>query len=538
MNETDCIIVASSETVQYEQYSKLPLERIDLYRNLVQLRMVYFDGGFRSTLDIFNKIISNKYFFEADYPDRRKLLSIWNMPALNAVLAINPLLHQEINCKIINNFDAEFDLLSINAQSMEKPIICISTTFILQWSEIGRICKKIRQTIPKAILILGGAFLHDQFLINGASAFEKPMRKYDINFVLFSYNSEMDLFNLFFSLKNKTVLSAVTNLAYVDQQNNFRVTEEKWNPPELDNFPIHWEKIRRSPPPTTLQIRTSVGCPFRCAFCNYSTIAKKYTLSDIKNINQQIETINNLGSVDALVFVDDNLNVPTKRFKELLSVLKRYQFRWYAFLRVQFVDEIIASEMKESGCDGVYLGLESGCDELLVNMNKKATIKDYQHGIDMLKENDITTFASFIVGFPGESRQTITRTTEFIDNSGLDFYSLKEWYYLKTSSIHTQCEKYGLSGEGNVWTHATMNSVEASEMKLKMFGEVKRSVHVDPDMGLWCLSYLRDRGFSWNQISSSLKIINEMISRDNQGRWTEKADCIQNLEKVILKQTR
>ena len=535
MNETDCIIVASSETVQYEQYSKLPLERIDLYRNLVQLRMVYFEGGFRSTLDIFNKIISNKYFFEADYPDRRKLLSIWNMPALNAVLAINPLLHKEVNCKIINNFDAEFDHLTLYAQTMEKPIICISTTFILQWSEIGRICKKIRQTIPNAILILGGAFLHDQFLTNGASSFEKPMRKYGINHVLFSYNSEMDLSNLFFALKNKTAPNGVTNLAYVDEQNIFHVTEEKWNPPELDNFPIHWEKITRSHPPTTLQIRTSVGCPFRCAFCNYSTIAKKYSLSDIKNVKQQLDTINNLGSVDALVFVDDNLNVPTKRFKELLNVLKQYHFRWYAFLRVQFVDEIIASEMKESGCDGVYLGLESGCDELLENMNKKATIKDYRRGIDLLRENDITTFASFIVGFPGESSQTITRTTEFIENSGLDFYSLKEWYYLQTSSIHTQCGKYGLSGEGNVWTHATMNSVESSELKLKIFEDVKSPIHVDPDMGLWCLAYLRDRGFSWNQISSSLKIINEMISRDNQGKWTEKTDCIQNLHKVILK---
>ena len=63
--------------------------------------------------------------------------------------------------------------------------------------------------------------------------------------------------------------------------------------------------------------------------------------------------------------------------------------------------------MKESGCDGVYLGLESGCDEVLENMNKKATIKEYQRGLDSLKENDITTFASFIVGFPGESNETV-----------------------------------------------------------------------------------------------------------------------------------
>jgi anaerobic magnesium-protoporphyrin IX monomethyl ester cyclase len=535
MNEIDCIIIASSETVRYDQYNRLPLEKIDLYRNLIQLRMTYFAGGFRSTLDIFNKIIFNQYFSEADYPDRRNRFSIWNLPALNAVLAINPLLHQGVRCKIINNFDAEFDLLISYAGTMENPIICLSTTFILQWSEIGRICKKIRHAIPEAVLILGGAFLHDQFLTHGAPVFKKPMKKYGINCLIFSYHSERDLSDLFFALRNRTALNEIRNLAYIDENGDFHITEEKWNLPELGTIPVHWEKITWPLPPTTLQIRTSVGCPFRCAFCNYSTIARKHTLADMETVRQQIETINNLGSVNALIFIDDNLNLPAKRFRELLSILKNYHFRWYAFLRVQFVDEIIASEMKESGCDGVYLGLESGCDEVLENMNKKAQIKDYLRGIDLLKEHEITSFGSFIIGFPGESPRTITDTMEFIENSGLDFYSLKEWYYLRNSPIHTQCEKFGLSGDGNVWAHATMTSTEASKMKLKIFEEVKGPVHVDPDMGLWCLAYLRDRGFAWDQISSAIKIINEMISRDNRGTWNEKDDCMQDLKNVILK---
>ena len=315
MSKTDCIIIASSETVQYEQYSKLPLERIDLYRNLVQLRMVYFDGGFHSAFDIFNKIIYGKYFFEADYPGRRTLLNIWNLPALNAVLAINPLVDRGIHCTIFNNFDAEFDLLTNSADSMKIPIICISTTFMLQWSEIGRVSKKIRKAVPDAILILGGAFVHDQFLTEGPETFEKSMKKYGIDYILFSYNSEMDLADLFFAIKTKTDFDSVSNLAFIDEQGSFRITGEKWNPPELDRIPVHWETAVWSQPPTTIQLRTSVGCPFRCAFCNYSTIAKKYTLSDLRNVKQQVEAISNHGSVNALIFVDDNLNVPTKRFR-------------------------------------------------------------------------------------------------------------------------------------------------------------------------------------------------------------------------------
>ena len=133
MDKLDFIIISQSEVLRYEDYSSMPLERIDLYRNLVQLRMVYYDSGFRSHLDMFNKALYNKYFHEASYEEKRRLFIIWNLSCLNGILAIGPLLNSGFNCKIINNFDAEFDLLIGYCKKMDPPIIGISTTFILQW---------------------------------------------------------------------------------------------------------------------------------------------------------------------------------------------------------------------------------------------------------------------------------------------------------------------------------------------------------------------------------------------------------------------
>ncbi len=59
--------------------------------------------------------------------------------------------------------------------------------------------------------------------------------------------------------------------------------------------------------------------------------------------------------------------------------------------------------MAQSGCKGVFLGIESGSPHILKLMIKAATIEKYADGMKLLREHDILTFGSFIVGFPGET---------------------------------------------------------------------------------------------------------------------------------------
>lgn len=533
MTNIDCILIAASESVQYDKYSQLPLDRIELFQNLVQMRMTYYENGFHSVLDLLNKIRFGKYFHEADYPLRREMYSIWNLPSLNGILAVNPLVNSGYNCKVIQNFDAEYDLLIQSAEKMDVPIICISTTFILNWSETGRICKKIRSSIPNAILILGGPFINDQMISYGTEIFKEHMSKNKISYALFGYHSETDLHDLILSIKGSKDVKDVNNLAYFNDSGQYCVTESKWYPPEVNSLAL-WNMHEINPYGDTIQLRTSVGCPFACAFCSYSSSSKKYTLADLECVKKQLDMVASMSNVKAVIFVDDNLNVPKTRFNALLDLLNNYRFRWYAFLRVQFIDEETAKKMKDSGCDGVYLGLESGSDEILVGMNKKSTTEKYLNGIRHLKRNGIPTFASFIIGFPGETEETIQETINFINESGLDYFSLKEWFFLKNSPIYDQREKYDLKGEGNVWSHKTMDSITASALKNNIFLKVDKSIHIDPDTGLWLLAYLRSREFSWDQISVSMSTFNEMIKRDNYSDWLNKSDCFKTLQMSIL----
>jgi anaerobic magnesium-protoporphyrin IX monomethyl ester cyclase len=90
-------------------------------------------------------------------------------------------------------------------------------------------------------------------------------------------------------------------------------------------------------------------------------------------------------------------------------IIGNFDFNWFSYFRIKEMDEEAAQLMKDSGCKGVFLGLESNDDQILKNMNKNATDKDYKKGLELLHKYSIPAFACFLLGFPGESPQSVKK---------------------------------------------------------------------------------------------------------------------------------
>ena len=165
----------------------------------------------------------------------------------------------------------------------------------------------------------------------------------------------------------------------------------------------------------TLQTRTARSCAFKCSFCNYPGRAGALTLTSLEVIEKELDLMLALGRVQNVVFIDDTFNVPFPRFKDIcrLMIRKKYPFNWFSYFRCSNSDEEAIDLMAESGCKGVFLGIESGSPNILVKMNKAATIEKYYRGIEMLRQRNIMTFGSFIVGFPGETDHTVQEVDKF-----------------------------------------------------------------------------------------------------------------------------
>ena len=162
-------------------------------------------------------------------------------------------------------------------------------------------------------------------------------------------------------------------LIYVTKNGEYKYTPVIREDNNLENNIVDWklfsDRIRRG-----VSVRTSQSCPFSCKFCNFHVMEGKYSCISVEAIEKELNTLKGIDRVKCINFVDDTFNIPKERFKKVLQMMIRndYCFKWFSYVRCQYLDEEIVALMKESKCIGVYLGIESGNQFMLDNMNKKA----------------------------------------------------------------------------------------------------------------------------------------------------------------------
>jgi len=517
-DQLDLILVTQSNVVDYEGFGNLPLDRSDLYKHLVYPRMVLHEGRFRSHLDYINRRVHGRYFDQGTMAQRREMLNIWNLPSMAGVHLINYLAQFGYRVRVINNLDSEWDWFEEAYRNCRRPpLVGISSTFYLSWKEVGGVAKRLRALDPEMDIVLGGAFANAETINGDPAAFAQRMRRYGIRYVLHAFNSETDLRDLLAARRGKAAIDAVRNLARIDGKlagGSFELGPKVWNEPllSLKDCPPTWDQHHLPFLNRTIQIRTASGCPFACAFCSYPTTAGPWQTVEADHVRAHLDSLMRIGTIDRIIFIDDTFNVPPHRFRELIKIFAEYRFEWFSFLRVQYVDDEVVRMMKDSGCKGVYLGIESASDKVLRNMNKRATSRQFAEGVQLLNKHDIDYLAAFVLGFPGEDDGTIQENIDFIRDNGVRFYSLKEFYYMPHTLVHEKRAEYGLTGMGNKWSHATMSHEQASRIKLEMFQAIE-STHIDPDTSLWYMAYLYDQGYDFGQIRKWQAEINALMKR-------------------------
>jgi anaerobic magnesium-protoporphyrin IX monomethyl ester cyclase len=211
-------------------------------------------------------------------------------------------------------------------------------------------------------------------------------------------------------------LKEVPNLVWRDSAGEVHLNRRQVEENDINSTPIDFSQV---PPGSMVHIRTARSCSFKCSFCSYPTIAGKLALMDVDIAVYTFRRAKEAG-VGAIFFMDDTFNVPRPRFEALIDRLieGKIDIPWHSFLRCQFIDEKLVKKMARSACRGVFLGIEFGSDQILDNMTKGGAREHYGRGIRWLKSMDITTVGAFVVGFPGETRQTVEETREFIETSG------------------------------------------------------------------------------------------------------------------------
>jgi len=378
---------------------------------------------------------------------------------------------------------------------------------------VNEMVEFIRKHNSRVKIVVGGPLVSNHARNSHGDALRAALDDMGADIYVIEGQGELTLSQIVATLKNGGDLRNVPNIVYFEgaEMHRTRVVPENNS---LDENYINWLGFPEEDLGNTLQTRTARSCAFKCSFCNYPSRAGALTLLSLDVLEKELDSMMELGNVQNVVFIDDTFNVPFPRFKEIcrMMIRKRYPINWYSYFRCSNSDEEAIELMAQSGCKGVFLGIESGSPSILVNMNKSATIEKYARGIEWLRQYGIMSFGSFITGFPGETDVTVGETIDFIKETKPDYYRSQMWYCEPGTPIQNERAKYEIDGDGFVWSHKTMDSLEAMDHIDKMFLSIEESTWLPQwSFDFWSIPYLLGKGIGFPQFKRLMTAAHQLL---------------------------
>ncbi|MBU4305772.1 MAG: B12-binding domain-containing radical SAM protein [Candidatus Omnitrophica bacterium] len=328
----------------------------------------------------------------------------------------------------------------------------ISCLYSSQFSVVAQICEAAKSVSKDIITVIGGT--HPTFLPH------ECLNDQNIDFVVLG-EGEKPFKLLMDSISSGDDFSLIDGIAFRDNE-KVRINPRARLIEDIDSIPmpardlLPLEKYFRIGLPMGLISRqspamnmiTSRGCPFQCAFCSSCHFwGRTYRPRSVKGVLKEMEHLKSIG-IRELKFFDDNLTLDSQRAKDIFRgmIEREFNFSWNTpnGIAAQTLDEEMVSLMKQSGCYELTLAVESGDEQILRDVLKKPTdLRQIVRTVKLIKDYGIDTYGFFMIGFPGESKAQIYRTLEFMDKIRLDRVSLFIANPLPGTEIYDYCKKKG-----------------------------------------------------------------------------------------------
>jgi radical SAM PhpK family P-methyltransferase len=441
-------------------------------------------------------------------------LSVFEAPALGAYYLKNFLHQKGLDAQLVNFFS--YDKEKFAELLAGKPeTVAITTTFYIEDAPVVEIVKFVRKYSPTTKIIVGGPYIFNLSADQDPETMEFLLQEIGADIYIIDSQGEATLARVVECIHSGALknLARIPNLVFTFDGIEFTRTQQIPENNQLDESAMEWGQFDPAEITPICYLRTARSCPFACTFCNYPTMAGEHVVASLEKIESQLRHLHSIGTTD-LVFIDDTFNVPLPRFKNLLRMMvrQRFSFRWISFFRCSNADEEAFDLMKETGCAGVLLGIESGDQQILKYMNKAATTDRYKWGMEHLHKRGIATFASLICGFPGETETSVMNTLKFIEESAPTFFNVQLYYHDTRSPIHKKAQEFEIQGAGYNWRHHSMDWRQAIEWSKYLLKSVKNSGVLSLyGFSLWGVAYLLSRGFSMEQIKKFSHLVKPML---------------------------
>ncbi len=164
-------------------------------------------------------------------------------------------------------------------------------------------------------------------------------------------------------------------------------------------------------------VQASRGCTYRCIFCRQAVMWQwQYRRRSGKKVAEEALYVHSLG-VETILFHADTFTLNRELVEELCDTLIEAgtPFRWACNAHVASLvgKGDLLQKMRRAGCWMIAIGVESGDDEILKTIKKGCTVAQAKEVVEMVDKAGIEAWGYFVLGFPGDTLETMERTAQF-----------------------------------------------------------------------------------------------------------------------------
>ncbi|MFQ5714097.1 MAG: B12-binding domain-containing radical SAM protein [Candidatus Scalinduaceae bacterium] len=164
-------------------------------------------------------------------------------------------------------------------------------------------------------------------------------------------------------------------------------------------------------------IQTKRGCKFDCIYCSYPVLeGDSYRYRSPQAIVDGMQEMKEKGGIRYFYFVDSVFSFPERHARMVCEEIIRRNLNigWLAMTNPRSINVKLVELMKQSGCIGVEVGIDSGSKDMLERLQKRFTKEDIAHTARLYTQAKIPFSFYLLLGGPGESPDTIQETVNFL----------------------------------------------------------------------------------------------------------------------------
>jgi anaerobic magnesium-protoporphyrin IX monomethyl ester cyclase len=200
---------------------------------------------------------------------------------------------------------------------------------------------------------------------------------------------------------------------------------------------------------TTGSLFTARGCPYGCYFC--ADARTKLREESLEQIEAEVKALAEIG-VTALRVWDDTITIKEKRCRDMADIFHNYGMLWRGWSPVNLMNPELFKYLAARGCTEMGFGVEHGSARMLKAMNKGTTPEANAKGIKICQDAGIVARAYLLIGFPGETWESIEEMRLWLETARPDAASLHMFQPYPGSQVWATPERFGIALPENAFS--------------------------------------------------------------------------------------